>query len=298
LNETVQRLATEPGDYDRILRSLREDASFERDGLFVTPGDLDWWLNTDDDPEAKLRSIPLWLETDDMVGWCYSYKGQIDLFARPDRVSLMPEMIAWAVGSARAAGSDEVEIFANEADEPRKAFLRAAGLTRTDEHFTFRKYALDVEPPAPILPDGFRFRDMSAIDDDDLSKRVELHTVVWAPSRWTPEKHARLMTAESYSADLDLIVVAPNGDFAAYTIVWFEPAQRIGVFEPVGCHPDYRQLGLTKALMYEGLRRLRARDAEMAYVNSWHASLPANRLYEACGFTELERLHKWTKAVG
>jgi ribosomal protein S18 acetylase RimI-like enzyme len=49
--------------------------------------------------------------------------------------------------------------------------------------------------------------------------------------------------------------------------------------------------------MYEGLRRLKALGADPAYVSSWHDSLPANRLYESCGFTEVDRTMQWKRPL-
>jgi ribosomal protein S18 acetylase RimI-like enzyme len=297
MSDIVHRLATERGDYERLQRYLAIDHRFGEDEHYVSPGDLDWWLNYEDDPAARMREIPLWLEGDSVVAWCYAYKGSIDIFLHPSRYALLPEIIAWAEKSSRASGAEVVELYANDRDTERQRFYASAGYTRTDEHFIFRTHSLAGGLPHPRLPDGYRFRDMTALADGDLERRVELHRVVWEPSHWTAPKHARLMQTRNYRPDLDLIVVAPNGDFAAYMILWFEPNQAYGLVEPVGCHPVYRQQKLTQALMYEGLRRLKRLGADRAYVSSSHASLPANRLYESCGFTEVDRIRKWTRSL-
>ena len=44
---------------------------------------------------------------------------------------------------------------------------------------------------------------------------------------------------------------------SAYTI-WFDPVNAVGLFEPVGTHPDFQGQGLGKAVMAEGLRRMKA----------------------------------------
>lgn len=133
--------------------------------------------------------------------------------------------------------------------------------------------------------------------EQEIERRVELHRAVWAPSKMTVAKHHAVMSSPTYRPDLDLIVVAPNGDLAAYAIVWHDTYNRIGVFEPVGCHPDYRQRGLTRAIMLEGMARLRKLGAKMAFVNSLYNSVPANRLYESSGFQIVDRQRKWTKSL-
>lgn len=297
MSDIVHRLATDPGDYDRLHRYLATEHRFGEGELYCCPGDLDWWLHIEEEPESKVRATPLWLEGDSIVAWIYANKGQFELFVDPARYDLLPELVDWSARAARAANAGKVEIYANDLDIQRTGIYANLGFERTDETYNMRTISLVQDLPAPNLPDGFQFRDMTAVEGEDLERRVELHRVVWAPSRWTPAKHARLMQARTYRPDLDLIAVAPNGDFASYTIIWFDPSLKYGVFEPVGCHPDCRQRGLTSAVMYEGLRRLQALGAERAWVNSWHASLPANRLYESCGFTLADRIRAWARPV-
>ena len=95
-----------------------------------------------------------------------------------------------------------------------------------------------------------------------------------------------------YRPDLDLAVIAPDGTFAAYATVWWEPVNRYIIFEPVGTHPDHRRRGLASAVMAEGLRRTAVLGAETAYVGSG-AGKPSNVLYESLGFTEVIDYVRW-----
>src|SRR5262244_3366986 len=47
--------------------------------------------------------------------------------------------------------------------------------------------------------------------------------------------------------DLDRVVEAPSGSFAAFCLIWLDPAHGVGELEPVGCHPGYRRQGLARA---------------------------------------------------
>jgi ribosomal protein S18 acetylase RimI-like enzyme len=85
--------------------------------------------------------------------------------------------------------------------------------------------------------------------------------------------------------------VAPDGGLAAYCICWYDPISRSGEFEPVGARPTYRRQGYGRAVVIEGLRRLRALGAETAIVFSHGGETPANRLYAACGFREEARTY-------
>jgi ribosomal protein S18 acetylase RimI-like enzyme len=89
-----------------------------------------------------------------------------------------------------------------------------------------------------------------------------------------------------FHIDRELVVVAPGGRFAAFLIYWLDPVSKSGLFEPVGCHPDYQRLGLASALMYEGMRRMLAQGMTMAIVLHQPAqkNLASAALYRSVGF--------------
>ncbi len=91
------------------------------------------------------------------------------------------------------------------------------------------------------------------------------------------------------------MAVAPNGDFAAYCTIWFEPENRVALYEPVGCHPDYQRRGLGRAVLYEGMRRLRELGAMRAHVGSWLDNSAGAMLYRAAGFQLIDRFYEWHK---
>jgi hypothetical protein len=136
------------------------------------------------------------------------------------------------------------------------------------------------------------------VGEEDLERRVDVHRDAFAPSKMTVEKHRDVMRSVTYRAELDLVVEAPDGSFAAYCLVWFDERNRFGLFEPVGCHATYRQRGLTKAVMFEGMRRLRKLGATTAYVNSLLGAEAASALYDSVGMLVLTENHAWVKDRG
>ena len=68
-----------------------------------------------------------------------------------------------------------------------------------------------------------------------------------------------------------------------------------GAFEPVGTAPMHHRRGLGRAVMCEGLRRLKRMGATMAYVGSY--SPEAHALYASVGFTEYDRSEPWAKEL-
>ena len=118
---------------------------------------------------------------------------------------------------------------------------------------------------------------------------------LWLHNQCKTKAKGRNMTIHSTEyRGLDLVAVAADGTFAAYCVVWFDEANRIGMFGPVGTHRAHRQRGLGKALLGEGLRQLEALNANKAYADSG-LDRAANRLYESAGFIEFTRGYHWQK---
>jgi predicted N-acetyltransferase YhbS len=129
----------------------------------------------------------------------------------------------------------------------------------------------------------------------DWEARVAVHRAAFHPSKLTLAKYQEARRAPTYRPDLDLVAVAPNGDYAAFTILWFEPENRVALFEPVGCHPDWQRRGLGRAVLYEGLRRLYELGAMRAHVGSWLDDSAGAKLYGAAGFHLVDRWYEWHK---
>ena len=59
----------------------------------------------------------------------------------------------------------------------------------------------------------------------------------------------------------------------------------VGLFEPVETREDFRRLGLARAVMTEGLHRMRAAGMRTAQVEHDITNAAAAALYESLGFT-------------
>jgi ribosomal protein S18 acetylase RimI-like enzyme len=78
---------------------------------------------------------------------------------------------------------------------------------------------------------------------------------------------------------LDLVAIATSGEVAAFTTIWYDDVTRCGYFEPVGTKPEHHRRGLARALLSEGMRRLKEMGATRAIVGG--EAPRANALYQS-----------------
>ncbi len=210
----------------------------------------------------------------------------------PDHAGLVDEVIDWYDDTA---GDVERTVLPGAADEfalerwaahGYESDLAALGDTGSWTQLNERDL-VDVEQP--VLPDGFRFR---TADEAGPEAAVRAHVDAWpAPSTYTAESYAGVRRAAGYRGDLHLLVEAPDGTMAASTIMWLDEANKTVEFEPVGTHPNYRRLGLGRAMLLHGMHLARAAGATHATVVCLGApGHPGARgLYYGVGFRELSR---------
>ncbi len=197
---------------------------------------------------------------------------------------------------ATAAEPAALTLVGLQSDARRNELLTAGGFMRTDGFLAHHVLDLGQPTPVPQLPPGFAIRDMAGdLSAVELAARVNVHRAAFHPSKVTAATYAAVRSSATFRPELDLVVVAPNGDFAAYCTIWFESENRVGLYEPVGCHPDYQRRGLGRAVLHEGMRRLRELGAVRAHVGSWRDDSAGAMLYRAAGFQLIDRFYDWRK---
>ena len=105
------------------------------------------------------------------------------------------------------------------------------------------------------------------------------------------------MHSPVYRPDLDLVTVAPDGRYASFCILWIDPVNREGYFEPVGTHPDFQDQGLGKAVLTAGLQHLRHLGMTQASLCVEEENFKAVHLYEHLGFQKMNRLLTYEKKL-
>jgi ribosomal protein S18 acetylase RimI-like enzyme len=293
------------GDADRDrMRALVVAASAAERPNYWHVGDLLWGLyqNTVFDP---FTNIQLW---EDNAGQlcCFAWlsppsvlEWELDPRFGPG-AALEEQMLAWGEARRRELiehGDDEQLLLASARDDdPAKiALLTRHGFAHDDYHMLNMRRDLEQPISDLALPPGFVVRHVGG--EAEWAARVETHREVWHPSKVTLEAYRRLRAAPGYIPELDLVAVAPDGAFASYCICWLDLANRTGEFEPVGTRPAFRGQGIGKAVMLEGLRRLKAHGARTAIVYSVGDNRASVGLYESVGFKTIAKHYYYSKRL-
>ena len=296
-------LATRPfhdeADYAAMRALVVDIYALAGPPVYATVGDLDWWRATEDDPDA-IGTAQLWWDASRLVGVAWPADDRVDLLVHPHYRMVEDDMLAWAEQRRGAPPRDlaqplMVQAWGYDQDTARIELLWRRGYQRGDTSLVTLAMLLDTSVPEPLVPPGYTLRPVQG--EADLERRVAVHRDAFAPSRMTIANHRRVMQAPTYRPQLDLVVVAPDESFAAFGIFWLDEQNRIGLVEPLGCHPHHRRRGLSRALLCAGLHRLVELDATMAYVTTGGSNDAARQLYESVGFRMAGQNYAWTKAV-
>ncbi len=248
------------------------------------PGDWNWWS---DHVDLRLPE-PVRLIGDDTLVWRSTDGHVVAVTSTADDLARLLE----AESVAPVSAVDMV----SQHDPDRERVLTEAGFAPDDEHAEFasvRRLAGDL--PDVVLPAGFALRSMTEADASSRADAARLSFRSAMDADMHRARYRRFMESPSYVAENDLVVIAPDGDVAAFAIVWPDDDLRVGQFEPVGTHPGHLRKGLGRAVVSAGLRRLRDVGMHTARVNTFESGTAAVSLYLACGFEQVDRLRSWVR---
>lgn len=245
----------------------------------------------------------IWEEDGVIVAAChYEWRlGEAFFQFHPAYHHLRVEMLNYAetqlTGLSSKDGRKYLCAYVNDNDPAFLALVQERGYQKEEEE-TRPMYQFAIPNPFPVisLPEGFRLTSLS--EDCDWAK---VHQVLW---RGFDHGDEVPMNEEEFASrramfdtpkarrDLKIAVAAPNGEFASFCGMFYEPNGRFGYVEPVATDPRYRRLGLGKAAVLEGIRRCRALGATTAYVGS------DQQFYQAIGFKKVYNSECWVKYFG
>lgn len=208
-------------------------------------------------------------------------------------------LVAWGVACARGLAAQRgepagLDTACRGEDHARIALLHRHGFVEQEVRTVRYARSLAEPIPAPALPPGYTIR--PAGGEAEVEALVALHRAAFGTEHMTAAERLTWMAAPDYDSDLDLVAAAPDGRLAAYCFCAIHreenrlSGRNEGVTDPVATHPDHRGRGLARALLAEGMARLRARGAEVAVLGTSSDNAAMRAAAEAAGYrVESER---------
>lgn len=282
---TLRPYTAEPGFTDDFFR-VRDFLRRLNTPDVTTPGFLwarwEWAFCLPFQDRGSLGRIGVWEEGGRVVALAtYELElGEAYLVCDPGHRDLLPAMVDHGI-THLATPEGRVRFVVPDGDRELQRLLTARGFraTQARDPNTVLDLTADL---AYGLPDGYRVT--SVADGLDLRAFDRLlwrgfdHEGEPPGSAEDLEWRRRSVSSPGTVPALDVLVVAPDGTYAAYCGVWHEPGSRYVLVEPVCTDPAYRRRGCARAAVLEALRRCAERGAVEAYVG---AVLP---VYLSTGF--------------
>jgi mycothiol synthase len=270
-----------------------------------------WFCNPDLEKLSLEENIFLWETEAGQIAALLLPEGRGQAFPQihPDFYApeLYEQIIAQAEERMATMGRDgkrKVWVYVDAQDKRRHEILARRGFQRVDrsgEQEVQHRRSLD-EPLPEILPTpGYTIRAMG--DGLELLERCyasglgfhddDIHTA--RDNRDHPQWYHHIQCAPLYRRDLDIVAVASDGAIASFSTMWLDDVSRTAYIEPVATVPAHQKRGLGKAVIVEGLHRLKRMGCKVAFVGGY--SPAANALYYSVMGPENDISEPWEKEI-
>lgn len=280
-------------DHSRVMEFLR--------ATYAETDSLENWLppRFENNSRSMDPGIQLWEDNGKIVGLVVPEEPLVYFVQlHPRYLRLYDEMVNWVEKYSGANWSKEdavlkiIEMYGNPEKEKT---LQEHGFTRVRIYGIFRIRDLDAVIPNYKLPDGFSVRSVSPDDFDEIASCIR---EVFGHGEWfNREILETLASASFYNPDLDLVAVDKQDKIVSFCTFRMDSPSGVTELEPMGTLPDYRSMGIGRALLCEGFRRLKKYNPTLLYIGGAANTPPANRLYELTGFTQRIDLYRWEKPL-
>ncbi|HRF97239.1 MAG TPA: N-acetyltransferase [Aggregatilineales bacterium] len=251
--------------------------------------------------------VHLWKdENDTLLAWTIIYPmyPAFDLQIAPQvhGSDIEETILRWLIQETHQQAQKQATLFGNailtevsEHDPIRADLLRKYGfIAPSSPTYIHAHRPLNQPIPHSPLPEGYIIRPATGIED--APQLAQVHAGAFG-SRWTTEQYQRFMESPGYSADHEMVVVAPTGQFVSFCVYWLDKINGVGLFEPMGTHKDFHRMGFARALMNETLRYMIRDGMQVAEITYETDNPPAEALYRSIGFEPMYATSSYQKAL-
>ena len=285
-------------EYNLIKELLLEIETYPDIDNNWDPGRMDWWrynYHAEKGADFFQANAHYWrTETGQAVGLFISEYGKDDFFivVHPSFWALFSEVLNWGLEFwARGKPKISTAIFAYSQQKIEQ--LIAAGFYEDGHEENVRTYPLAQYDFSYELKPGFKL--MRFLDYGDYESKVKLVRNAFDNPTFSEARLRSLQSSPSYQAELDLVIVDPQGESVAYCMGWVEENDpKSGYIEPMGVHTDYRRNGLGTALAKECFKRLGNMGVESVWIASNAEPDVSNFLYESLNPASVKRAYRYS----
>jgi mycothiol synthase len=204
------------------------------------------------------------------------------------------ETTMWQRMQEESSKEISISISVADCDKHRVNSLTSLGYQLAKRESEMRRRSLAEPISDSALLEGFTIR--SVAGEHEAALLAEVHISAFTP-KWTAESYLEVMRSPSFKVENELVVVAPDGRFSAFLVYWLDPVSKSGLFEPVGCHQEFRRRGLTKALMANGMRRMIDAGMKTALIGNKIDNEAASSLYDSLGLKKFTESLEYKKVI-
>lgn len=300
-------------DYWRMRQFLRDVMllnDLHQHSWHIARLDYWWWFAQPDLEKMNLEEVMFFWETEDgEIAAILNPEGKGQAYLQVHPKYRTPELEEEMIGTAEKNlkhpnrdGRQRSLVYANSKDTLRQDILKRHGYQKVERPETsevIHIFPLSKEITEAKTPEGYTIRALGhglellercyasglGFHEDDINTARE--------NREDPSWYHHIQNAPLYRRDLDLVAIASDGSVASFCTVWFDDVTRTAYFEPVATVPRHQRRGLGKAVLTEGLKRLKTMGAKIANVSGY--SNAANGLYFSVFGEEHDLLQPWEK---
>ena len=195
----------------------------------------------------------------------------------------------WAARQVRENGScTAIDTPCRDTDTARVELLERNGFVHQEEQTLFMARSLLETIPPALFPEGFTLRQMEG--EHELDAVVALHREAFGTQNMTTEARLAMLRNPAYVAELDLLLVAPDGTLAAFCYCTIPgeanelSGRKEGEIAIIGTRPTYQKRGLGRAMLLAGLQRLKDFGVETATLGTSSENTGAQSVFFSAGF--------------
>ncbi len=226
--------------------------------------------------KTAVGKIGLWEDNGKIVGIATfdTVLGNAYCLTYPDYSYLKRDMLIYSKSNLR--GEKGFGIVIPDSDVFYQDIAAELGFKATTSTEKNAVFYIDKTSTSYTLPSGFSITSMK-----DNYERYKYRSVLWKGFNHELNGEGNLVyTSETDKSvdnemlrpfvdlNLKIAVVNPDGDFVSYCGMWYEEKAGFAIIEPVATAPAYRKMGLGKAAVLEGIKRVAELGAKTVFVGS------------------------------